>query len=931
MKKFLKIFFIILAFLFAIILTIPFFFKADIMKLAKEEVNKNVKAQVDWSDVSISLFKGFPDLKVSLKNVSVIGVDVFKGDTLMAFDEFSVKVDLISAFSGKINVKSILLDKPVIRAIALKDGSVNWDITYPSDEESPVVEDADTSSMDMQINLREFLVRNASIAYLDEELGVEAKIDNFNLILTGNFSEDYTDLDLTTASDEVTVIYDNVKYLNKANFGFNALVSADLVNYKFTLNNNELTLNGLVLGLEGFFGMPNDTDYDVDVRFYSKETSFKTLLSMVPAMYMSDFEGLKASGILTLEGTAKGMVTETALPKVNISLKVKDGHFSYPDLPKSADNIQADLTAFYDGVYDDNSKLDLNRFHIEMAGNPIDANFHLITPMSDMQMNGFVKGKIDLASLADVIPMEGMSMAGLIEMNIDLMGRMSDIENENYEAFKADGLLQVSNVLVSGGDVPVPVKIEKVRMIFSPRYVNLENFDVQMGESDIHMNGRLENFIPYVFKDEVIKGNLNLTSSVLNVNELMGEEVEEVTEEAVDTSVLSVVEVPSNIDFILLSNLEKVIYDKLEIDNINGKLIVKDGIVKMDNLNMELLKGSMIMNGEYNTQDITTPMVDMDLAMENIDIQSSFYAFNTVEQLAPVAESCKGQASVNFKFTSFLDSTMNPDMNTLVGYGRLQTDEVKIENNETLDKIGKLIKKENLKDSKFKDVDFSFEVRNGRVYIKPFDTKVGNSNLNVSGDQGIDQTLHYALKFKIPRSELGSSANNLIENLASQASAKGLDVKPGDNINLQVNILGTFSDPKLSMVAMENADAARAQVKEAVKAKVTQEVEKVKEDVIEEYNAEIEKIMKDAEKQAEQVKQAAVDAGESLVGEAELRKKQLIKEAGSNPLKKLAAEKTGDELVKSANKQADKLKTDADSKAEAILQSARKKADDLKK
>jgi uncharacterized protein involved in outer membrane biogenesis len=299
MKKFLKIFFIILAFLFAIILTIPFFFKADIMKLAKEEVNKNVKAQVDWSDVSISLFKGFPDLKVSLKNVSVIGVDVFKGDTLMAFDEFSVKVDLFSAFSGKINVKSILLDKPVIRAIALKDGSVNWDITYPSDEESPVVEDADTSSMDMQINLREFLVRNASIAYLDEELGVEAKIDNFNLILTGNFSEDYTDLDLTTASDEVTVIYDNVKYLNKANFGFNALVSADLVNYKFTLNNNELTLNGLVLGLEGFFGMPNDTDYDVDVRFYSKETSFKTLLSMVPAMYMSDFEGLKASGILT--------------------------------------------------------------------------------------------------------------------------------------------------------------------------------------------------------------------------------------------------------------------------------------------------------------------------------------------------------------------------------------------------------------------------------------------------------------------------------------------------------------------------------------------------------------------------------------------------------------------------------------------------------
>ena len=931
MKKFLKVSFIILAFLFVVILTIPFFFKADIMKLAKEEVNKNVKAKVDWNDVSVSLFKGFPDLKVSLKEVSVIGLDVFEGDTLMAFDEFSVKLDLISVFSGKMNVKSIILDKPVVRALALKDGSVNWDITYPGDEEVPEIEDADTSSMDMQISLKEFLIRNASILYYDEELGVEARIDKLNLSLTGNFSEDYTDLDLNTSTDELTLSYDNVKYLNKAHLNFKALLGADMVNNSYTINNNELIINGLVLGLEGVFAMPNDTDYDVDVRFFSKETSFKTLLSMIPAMYMSDFEGLKASGSLILEGTAKGQLTETALPKVNISLKVKDGHFSYPDLPKSADNIQIDLTAFYDGVYDDNSRLDLNQFHIEMAGNPVDANFHVITPMSDMQMNGFIKGKIDMASLADVFPVEDMSLTGLVEMNIDIMGRMSDIENENYEAFKADGILQVSDVLVSGGEVPVPVHVEKIRMLFSPRYVNLENFDVQMGESDIHMNGRLENFIPYVFKDETIKGQLNLSSAMLNLNELMGESTEEVVDETEDSTVLSVVEVPANIDFVMQSNLQKVIYDKLEIDNILGTLIVRNGILRMDKLGMELLKGSMMMNGEYNTQDINTPMVDMDLSMKNIDIQSSFYAFNTVEKLAPVAESCRGQVSVDFKFTSFLDSTMNPDLNTIVGSGRLQTDEVKIENNETLDKIGKLIKKENLKDSKFKDVDFNFEIRNGRVYIKPFDTKIGSSNLNVSGDQGIDQTLHYALKFKIPRSEFGSSANDLLENLSAQANAKGIEFKPGDYVNLQVNILGSFTDPKLSLSSKENTDAAKTQVKEAVKEKVTQEVEKVKEELKEDYNAEIEKIMEDAEKQAEQIKQTALDAGESLVGEAELRKKQLVKEAGSNPMKKLAAEKTGDELVKSANKQAANLKAEAEAKAEAIMQTARKKADELKK
>jgi len=931
MKKFLKILFFVVVFLFIGMLTVPLIFKGDIMKLAKEEVNKNVKAQVDWDDISLSLFKGFPSLNVSLKNVSVLGIEDFEGDTLMAFNEFSVNVDLISAFSGEINVKSIILDNPVIRAIVLEDGSVNWDIAYPSDEEEPEVEETDTSSMDMKLSLKEFLITNASIHYYDLASGMEAVIDKFNFSLSGNFSEDYTDLSLQTSSDELSFIYDNIKYLNKADFGFKATLGADMVNSKFTVNENELSLNGLVLGVEGVFEIPDDSTYELDLRYFTRETSFKTLLSMIPAMYTSDFEGLTASGTLAIEGTAKGKVTDKVLPKVNLALKVKDGHFAYPDLPKSADNIQVDLNVFYDGVYDDNSKIDLNTFHVEMAGNPVDANFHVITPMSDMQMTGAVKGMVDLTSLADVVPVEDMDLQGLINMNLELMGKMSDIENENYEAFKADGLLEISNVLVSGGDVPVPVNVETMRMLFSPKYVHLEKFDLLMGKSDIHLSGRLENFIPYVFEDEIIRGELNFASSNLNINELMGESTEETVEETEDTSAMSVVEVPANISFVLQTKLDQVIYDQLEIENLRGLLTVKDGILRMDMLDMELLEGSMLMNGEYNTQDITTPMVDLDLSLSNIDIQSSFYAFNTVKQLAPVAESCRGKVSTQLKFTSFLDSTMSPVMNSIVGEGALQTEEVKIENNKALDKIGKLLKNEDLKNSKFKNIDLSFQIRNGRVYVDPFDTELGSAKVKIKGDQGLDKTLNYDLKFTIPRSEFGASANDALESLAAQAQEKGFELDPGEEVNVNFKVTGDFSDPKVSMDLKENMSNTKTQVKEAVKEKVTQEVEKVREEVKEDYNAEINRIMKDAEEKAADVRQAAKDAGVALIGEAELRRKQLIKEAGSNPLKKLAAEKSGDALVSKAKEKAKTLEKEADEKADNIILEAQKKADDLKK
>ncbi len=930
MKKIFRILFIILLVLFVVILTIPLFFKGEIMRFAKEEVNKNVKATVDWSDVTVSLFKGFPDLEVSLKDVSVIGIEQFRGDTLMAFDRFTTRLDLISIFSGKINVKSIILDKPVVRAIALKDGSVNWDITYPSSDSVAIEEPADTTAMDYEINLKKFLVNNASIHYTDQSLNMDVAIENFNMWLAGNFSESITDMDLNSNAESLTVNYDGIRYLNRASLDMKAIIGADLDNYKFTFNENEIRVNGLVLGMDGFFGMPSDTVYDVDIKYFTKDTDFKSVLSMIPAVYLQDYSEMKASGSLKLEGTVKGKVTETAMPAIFMNMEVNDGHFAYPDLPKSADNIQMKLRIFYDGVNEDNTTVDLDRFHIEMAGNPVDMNFHVITPFSDMQMNGAINGKLDLSTLADVIPLEDMSLKGIITADMKMMGKMSDIENENYEAFQAEGALEVRDLEVTGADIPEGVKIQKSRLVFSPEYVILESFDAGIGESDLHINGKLENFLPYVLRDETIKGSLSVSSQFLDLNALMASDEENVVTADEDTSVLTVFEVPKNVDFTMSASLKKVLYDELEITNLTGNVTVRNGIMQMDNLSMQLLGGDMIMSGDYNTQEVATPLVDLDMTMNNIDFPSAFKAFNTIEKLAPVAEMCRGKFSTKLQFSSILDSAMNPLMNSINGKGVLKTNHVEIINNKTLDKVADALKNDRFRNPSFDDVNLSFVIRDGRVFVDPFDTKLGATKVTIGGDQGLDQSINYLMQFSIPRNEFGSTANDLLENLTSQARSKGFDINPGENVNIQAKITGTFSDPKVGLAVKENMQKAKQEIREAVEERVKEEVEKVKEDVKKEVNGEIDKIMKDAQEQADKLKKSAVDAGNDLVGEAQLRRKQLIKEAGSNPLKKVAAEKTGDELVKKAQQQADKLKKDADTKAGTIMEDARKKADALK-
>ncbi len=201
--------------------------------------------------------------------------------------------------------------------------------------------------------------------------------------------------------------------------------------------------------------------------------------------------------------------------------------------------------------------------------------------------------------------------------------------------------MEIKGFTYSSPDLPRELSITESFLAFSPKYVEVKSFDAIMGKSDLHLSGKLEDFIPYVFKDETIKGNFIFTSGVLDLNEFMTESTE--TVEETDTLPLTVFEVPANIDFKLVSRIDKMYYDKLEIENTIGTLLIKESRVMLDGLKMNMLNGSMELSGEYNTRDIKTPMVDFDFKATAIDIPAAFTSFSTLQKFAPIAGKAIGK------------------------------------------------------------------------------------------------------------------------------------------------------------------------------------------------------------------------------------------------------------------------------------------------
>ncbi|MDP7196981.1 MAG: AsmA family protein, partial [SAR202 cluster bacterium] len=233
MKKVLKITGITLLVLLILIISLPFMFKGKIINIVNEQANANLNAKVDFGEFDLGLISTFPNFNFSIDNVTVDGVDKFEGTQLANINNLSLKVDLMSVISGdEIKIKSIYIEEPTVNAVVLADTSANWDIAKATEEiEEEVVEE---EASPFKLNLQDLTIKNAKINYKDATMNLTTSIIGLNFNLSGDMTQDVTDLVTKTVIDELNLTMDNVAYFKKANVEADAIIKADLANYKFT-------------------------------------------------------------------------------------------------------------------------------------------------------------------------------------------------------------------------------------------------------------------------------------------------------------------------------------------------------------------------------------------------------------------------------------------------------------------------------------------------------------------------------------------------------------------------------------------------------------------------------------------------------------------------------------------------------------------------
>jgi len=1006
MKKVLFGIAVVLVLLIGALIAVPYLFKDEIVAQVKEAANESLNAKLDFQDVDISVFRHFPKLTIGLQGLEITGVGPFDGVKLVQCKQMDLALDLWSAiFGDQIAIKGLFLVEPKINVFVLEDGSANYDIAKPAPPGTPPA-----SAASSPVRLERYAITNGEIHYDDRAMAMRADILGINHEGSGEFTSDIYDLVTETEVEKLSVRYGGVQYLSNARATWKSTLNADMPNMKFTFKENDLQVNALDVMVDGWFQMPNETDYRMDLKFGTPQNTFKSFLSIIPGAYTQDFENVKADGTIQFAGIVKGTYNETTYPAFKIDLKIANGNVKYPSLPLGISGIHVDMSVNSPSSNLNSMVVDIPSFALRIGSNPISGRFNLKTPETNPTVDTKIAGTLNLGELSKAFPMaEVQELTGIIKADILAKASMRQIDAGQYDQVQMQGNFNIQNMNYRAAGTP-SVRINALTASLSPQKVDIPNFDARLGKSDIRASGKVDNILAYFSTTKTMTGSLTMRSSYFDANEWVTKDAAAAdagkvpsaapaaTEKVFDRwdftvdgdigklvygeytltdlslkgnftpnkmtvdnfgmkigdsdlsgsgrilnawdyvfdnrTVSGVVNlksnyfdlnpymtdaqptaeepapqavmlVPENVDMTLNADFAKVRYTDMDLQNLNGQVVVKNGVAALRDFTADVLGGQVAIAGAYSTYEPAKPSFDVNMALLNIGFRDAYTNFSTIKAMAPIAQLMDGKFSAKFSTSGILGKDMMPDLNTLTAAGFLETINAVVSNFKPISDISSKLNLNYLSRLELPNSKNAFEIKDGKVTLSPFTAQVRDVTMKIGGSHSLTSEMNYQILTKTPRkalekTALGSAANSGLRWISGEASKLGLNVAQGEYINIRFDVTGTMSKPKVAFKilpsdgersmqeeASATAQATLNQAKDSLKNVATQKVEAAKQ-------------------QAEATAQKAIDSAKTVVTQkVEEAKEKAVQEVGKA---------VGDEAAKRAEEAIKKNKAAEDAK-----------------
>jgi AsmA protein len=409
---------ITLASIVLLMFLLPVLFPKTITKQIKQLANNSINGEINFSGASLSFFKRFPELTLTLDNFLLKGSAPFQNDTLVAANDVSFTIDLSSLLKSKINISKIYLSNANINIEVDSLGHPNYNV-YKSQPQQKT--NADTSAASLGIEA--IIIQKSKLTYADASVPMLLKARDVDYTGSGDFTKDIFDLSSHLQSSSVDFSYNHVAYAVNKKVNAQLVTSINTQSLAFTFQKNNLMINQLPVNFIGRFGFLKD-GYDMDFRFNSFNSDLGDVLTVVPPAYAKWVENTDAdgTGIIHLAITGKYIASKKMMPALDFSMKVRNGVISNNKTPGPIKNLYVDMEARVPNMDPDSLQLHIDSLHFNIDNDYFNARFR-VNGLKTPDIFASVNTEIDLAKWVRALGQKSIDLKGRYALHLLAQGK----------------------------------------------------------------------------------------------------------------------------------------------------------------------------------------------------------------------------------------------------------------------------------------------------------------------------------------------------------------------------------------------------------------------------------------------------------------------------------------------------------------------------
>lgn len=333
------------------------------------------------------------------------------------------------------------------------------------------------------------------------------------------------------------------------------------------------------------------------------------------------------------------------------------------------------------------------------------------------------------------------------KLALGVAGIKAKLEKKNDSLWIPRGIVGFDRLLVHTPEFGLPLRVRKTAVTVDGPKITLRNASLKIGHSDMVATGEVMGLYRAMTKNETLKARLAISSEMIDCNQLINsfslseDSVSVAVTDTVSPTEMKLFVLPGNLDFELQTDLKKVVFGKVEFEDVCGKVDLKNRTLYLRNLEMRALDADMKAVMVYRADSVRGGYTGFDFKIRDINIAKLVDFIPSMDTIVPMLRSFEGRVQFDVAAEARLDSNMNIRIPTLRSAMYIKGDSLVLMDGETFAEISKMLmfKNKNVFDS----ISVNVVVNDGSVLVYPFQVSIDRYKAAIGGEQGLDMNFKY--------------------------------------------------------------------------------------------------------------------------------------------------------------------------------------------